>query len=207
MKNRKAFTLIELLIVVAIIAILAAIAVPNFLEAQVRSKVSRVHADMNTMATAAEIYRVDWNSYPLDGAILHTGQTIYPTQNPSDMVNAHVFPGPCLTTPVAYLTSIPTDPFIRRGSNPAHEYYFYANLVQASRWLRTNMGMVPPLIQMRVEAWGPWMMHSAGPDGNRMDVGSSSGPDIVLGYYDPTNGTISRGNILRTQKMGVVGGY
>jgi len=44
MKSRilKAFTLIELLIVVAIIAIIAAIAIPNFLEAQVRSKVSRV---------------------------------------------------------------------------------------------------------------------------------------------------------------------
>ncbi len=57
----RGFTLIELLIVVAIIAILAAIAVPNFLEAQVRSKVSRVKADMRTLATAIETYTVDNN--------------------------------------------------------------------------------------------------------------------------------------------------
>jgi type II secretory pathway pseudopilin PulG len=52
------------LIVVAIIAILAAIAVPNFLEAQTRSKVSRAKADMRTIATGIESYFVDYNHYP-----------------------------------------------------------------------------------------------------------------------------------------------
>jgi prepilin-type N-terminal cleavage/methylation domain-containing protein len=60
--HRTGFTLIELLIVVAIIAILAAIAVPNFLEAQTRSKVSRVKTDMRSLATAIEAYAVDNNS-------------------------------------------------------------------------------------------------------------------------------------------------
>ena len=58
---KKAFTLIELLIVVAIIAILAAIAVPNFLEAQTRAKVSRVQSDLRTLATGIESYTVDNN--------------------------------------------------------------------------------------------------------------------------------------------------
>src|SRR5215210_3826948 len=62
--DTEGFTLIELLIVVAIIAILAAIAVPNFLEAQTRSKVSRVKADQRSLATAIEAYYVDNNSYP-----------------------------------------------------------------------------------------------------------------------------------------------
>ena len=63
-RARSAFTLIELLIVVAIISILAAVAVPNFLEAQARSKVARVKTDMRSFVTAIEAYRVDGDAYP-----------------------------------------------------------------------------------------------------------------------------------------------
>ena len=62
--RQRGFTLIELLIVIAIIAILALIAIPNFLEAQTRAKVSRVKADMRTIATALHTYMVDHNTLP-----------------------------------------------------------------------------------------------------------------------------------------------
>src|SRR5688572_5101335 len=89
----KAFTLIELLIVVAIIAILAAIAVPNFLEAQVRAKVSRIKNDMRTTSTALESFAVDNNSYPEEKNVAAGGYT-------------STISLPALTTPVAYITSL-----------------------------------------------------------------------------------------------------
>ncbi|HPA45329.1 MAG TPA: prepilin-type N-terminal cleavage/methylation domain-containing protein, partial [bacterium] len=63
---RRAFTLIELLIVVAIIGILAAIAVPNFLNARVRAKIAKVDSDQNALSKALEMYLLDNNSYPGD---------------------------------------------------------------------------------------------------------------------------------------------
>jgi len=103
-RKKRAFTLIELLIVVAIIAILAAIAVPNFLEAQVRAKVSRARTDMRTIAVAEEAYRVDWNTYTHSNRAEDNPYAYYTTGTGWGGFAQ-------LTTPVAYLSAIPLTPF------------------------------------------------------------------------------------------------
>jgi len=59
MKNQKGFTLIELMIVVAIIGILAAIAIPQYQDYVARAQVSRAYSEINTYRVAIEerLYR------------------------------------------------------------------------------------------------------------------------------------------------------
>ena len=92
MRRQTAFTLIELLIVVAIIGILAAIAVPNFLNAQIKAKIARAESEMKSIGQAYMMYFMDRNGWPphLDG---HPAQHRY------------------VTTPIAYLSTSIVDVF------------------------------------------------------------------------------------------------
>ena len=58
-KNRGGFTLVEIMIVVAIIALLAAIAVPNFLRARKRSQGTRILEDLRLLDSACDQYAID----------------------------------------------------------------------------------------------------------------------------------------------------
>ena len=63
LKKREGFTLIELMIVVAIIGILAAIAIPNFIKFQLRSKASEGKINLAGIRTAQESYFAEVGSY------------------------------------------------------------------------------------------------------------------------------------------------
>ena len=73
-KDEKGFTLIELMIVIAIIGILAAIAIPQFSAYRQRSYNSAAQSDVRNAATAQEAYYVDFSKYA-NGISGFTGST------------------------------------------------------------------------------------------------------------------------------------
>ncbi|MCC5876240.1 MAG: prepilin-type N-terminal cleavage/methylation domain-containing protein [Candidatus Sumerlaeia bacterium] len=211
MRGKSAFTLIELLIVVAIIAILAAIAVPNFLEAQVRSKVSRAKADMRTITTALESYYVDNNRYPAP----HEAHNQAPWSQAYSEPPFHARVPSMLTTPIAYLSSIPDDAFrtTRIPGNIVNDPYLqyvkrrnaYFNWAYMREIFPTVFANANSTFSVAEELSGAWLIYSPGPNADEFNRLSDNDPLVAARVYidyDPTNGTVSQGNIFRTAKSG-----
>jgi len=203
---RRAFTLIELLVVVSIIGILATIAVPNFLEAMIRSKVTRCRADMTSLGTAVQIYAVDHGDYP-------------PRQNDPRPLDLNSYQGTCarsLTSPIQYITSYPTGPFgmLPGPSGPVPSIYIYIHVRGGlgEVYAGDSVTQLVPEMQDILRNWKSrgleFVFLTYGPDGepgegklfrwptNTPVLPGQSLPTELI-EYDPTNGTISIGIVSR----------
>ncbi|MGF1572921.1 MAG: prepilin-type N-terminal cleavage/methylation domain-containing protein [Sumerlaeia bacterium] len=220
---KKAFTLIELLIVVAIIAILAAIAVPNFLEAQTRSKVSRAKSDMRTLDTGLMVYFIDNNAFPKANNFSLIGRRFNPNEQalPERQVLER------LSTPIAYVTnSFIQDPFearFRTGApntttgeftlnNPGNAYNpttdanfplarFYSYSTPGLRGANPTGGL-QDVENATEKANYFFTLASASPVAHVYNLGNLYNPAateaaVMNNMYDPTNGTVSVGGIFR----------
>ncbi len=197
--QRNAFTLIELLIVVAIIGILAAIAVPNFLNAQMRAKLSRVMADMRSIGTAIDMYSFDNGRAPI-GSLEGVSLGIWGSGRRPALSR--------LTTPMAYMSSIPFDPFMQGPGgtldSDTDRTSFTYNCMQNPKWRKGNY-------QLGFDVGFTWYMFSPGPANTR----GSPWPDYLIAannpaygpnlnpserIYESSNGLTSQGWIVRTNK-------
>lgn len=196
MRKTIGLTLIELLVVVGIVGILAAVAVPNLLEAHVRSKSARAKADLRTLAAALEAYLTEFNRYPPTTYNLTNGY--WPIE-----VQWKVYPG-ALTTPIAFLSaqSCTKDVFRVNRFSPNE-------LAREPMYLPTAFYQLPYTIDTGGHAiqsarFGEWVLRSAGPDSFYMNQPGSNADYEGGGWnkasYDPTNGTASAGDIYRSQK-------
>jgi general secretion pathway protein G len=199
--KHRGFTLIELLIVIAIILILIAIALPNFLEAQIRAKVTKSKAEVRTLATALESYRLDFGGYPRD----HDSAWPLVERNSQDGYRQ-------LTTPLKYLQSLIRDPFGQElatgdplgGGVNRNTSFFYEGGSGSDESPECGIGALI-YINRNANKWNSkdcihaYLVIGIGPDKDDSCNGNDGFPyDTHLGIYSPTNGTKSDGDLYKT---------
>ena len=184
----KAFTVVELLIVIAIISVITAIAVPNFMSANIRAKVSGAKSEMGSIAITLEDYRIDNEGYPSqpEDSSLEPDEIATPDSPVSASTVAGlgklIYPTTSDATPV-YLSKIPGDPFNNKGKEDwngttgAHNHH-YSYFTSGDQY---------------------WALVSWGPDGDGNISDYDSAKDAVnngTDLYNQDNGITSGGDIV-----------
>jgi general secretion pathway protein G len=114
-RAERGFTLVELMVVVAIIALLAAIIIPNYVHARAQAAVSQSEANLKEIATALELYYTDHQTYPPSGnvtpAIFGGSTNPYLTATPTNALGrqeyVYTFTAAANGTPPTYVIADP----------------------------------------------------------------------------------------------------
>ena len=110
MKSKKGFTLVEILIVVVILGILAAIVIPQFTDASTQAKESRLVSDLSSVRSQIELYKIQHNDDlpgTVTGVDFEAAMTTYTTV--TGALATTQAPGVGVYGP--YLQKIPTNPY------------------------------------------------------------------------------------------------
>ncbi len=104
-RKQKGFTLVELLVVIVVLAVLAAIVLPKFMDSGTRSKESALKSDLKLIRNAITIFKTDTGLYPL--ALSDLAASSAPAQGSNGTADVNLtasnWHGP-------YVQSIPNDP-------------------------------------------------------------------------------------------------
>lgn len=210
--TRRGFKMMELLCSIAVIATLAAIGVPNFLEAQVRARVARTHQDMAALSAGLFAYQADWREWPASrpevrDALLHfdTAPRLGPHTGPlppegrtaSNAIASSGFDLHVLTSPVAYTSSILATDSSVSGTHGSHTGWMPYAYVRFEDW---HPLLTPEQIRDHRQ---DWMLLSGGADDPLEGFGGFHPGNLLREpfiAYDPTNGTVSAGDIFMTAK-------
>jgi len=111
MKAKKGFTLVEILIVVVILGILAAIVIPQFTEASTEAKTSSLCTDLQTVRSQIELYKIQHNDQLPGAGGANFEQALTGLTDQSGAVASA--PGTGVYGP--YLQKIPSNPFAAAG--------------------------------------------------------------------------------------------
>ncbi len=212
MENTKGFSLIELLIVIAIISIITAIVVPNLMSANIRAKVSGVKADMGSVAIALEDYKIDYGEYPKDSRfsrstsyasdIIAQSNQVFDGKNGSDDGNDAIGLGylvyPKTGFEPTYLKRIAGDPFndggeeAWNGTSGAHNHHY---LYYTGEWSANG----PVDCTSSDDSPQYWALVSYGPDQDK-DITSYFYAKKALtdgtNLYNSNSGITSSGDIV-----------